>query len=186
MPKDSYVFPLSGQCWSSQLGLMHLLAIAKMLLPWHCHCNNIQMPLQLPRYLCNCPDTNAIAQMPWQCQCNCQNDHYSWLATSATFPFPLPLPRCPKFENLLAMAIISPAHGCQARLCHQRKWWLGVTEERDNARFASASTKSLPDWHEQDHLLRILEGDSKGPSRPLDRQQAICGCGICLISLVTG
>ena len=65
MPKDSYVFPLSGQCWSSQLGFMHFraIAIAKMLLPWHCHCNNIQMPLQLPRYQCNLTQMLMVARL---------------------------------------------------------------------------------------------------------------------------
>ena len=78
-----------------------------------CHCQDapaMALPLQLPR----CPDiANAIDKIfitpGWP------------LPLPVLLPFPMPLPRCSKLDHFLAMAIISLAHGCEARLC-QRKW----------------------------------------------------------------
>ena len=76
------------------------IAIAKMLLPWHYHCNNIQMSLQLPRYvpmqLPRCHGSaNAIAKMiitpGWPLQrhfrfhCRCQDA----LSLKTSLPWPL-------------------------------------------------------------------------------------------------
>ena len=64
MPEDSYVFPLSWQCWRSQLGKLRFLAIAKMLMPMQLPKCSFLLVGHFQAIVSTVAISNAIAKMP--------------------------------------------------------------------------------------------------------------------------